>query len=547
MHDLKELFESLIKTTSPADVARILAEIGDRPDVGVGNQFGPLGLCWYPLGNNLSNNSTVNLATKPGRSVTERITNAVDAVLEDRVRPGITLPADPRIAAQQWFGRPVTGPDDGLFKWDYARLGIDRRIALILNNSGHEAAPTVDVIDDGIGIKPGHFGGTILSLQGGNKIQRPYLIGLFGQGGSSTLAFSDYVLVVSRHRETATIVGFTLIRILSLDSTYRDDAYAYLVLGKDAQGVPIVPSVNLSEDSVKLYSQPKAARVAEFRRGTLVRHFGFKLPNLENTLGASPGNLYHFLQASLFDPLLPFRLLDLRSLGKEKDEIVTGSRNRLMKLVEAAEVAEAGDEIEGSGSKSKMRHYRPMEFIVPLGASSPCIGIEYWVVLNHRKVKDRIQLRGQSNELYLQRGHPIVGTLNGQNQGELPATIFRELNLGMVSKHIVVHIDASNADWKMRRQLFRSDGAGFKQGPVLESVLDALRNMLEEDDCLYLIEDELGQKLISRPAESQRPIKREISKLLLADGYVQRKRVPQLTTSRHLRNCRTLSRETPFE
>jgi hypothetical protein len=87
-------------------------------------------------------------------------------------------------------------------------------------------------------------------------------MGLFGQGGSSTLGFSDYVLVVSRHRDAPDKIGFTLIRILALDTTYRDDAYAYLVVGKDSHGTPIVPSVTVSTENLKLYEQPMASRIA---------------------------------------------------------------------------------------------------------------------------------------------------------------------------------------------------------------------------------------------------------------------------------------------
>src|SRR5690606_21921224 len=64
--------------------------------------------------------------------------------------------------------------------------------------------------------------------------------------------------------------------------------------------------------------------------GTLVRHVAYKLPGVSGKLGPDAGNLYHYLHASMVDPLLPFRLLDLRSVDKARDEVVTGSRNRLM-------------------------------------------------------------------------------------------------------------------------------------------------------------------------------------------------------------------------
>jgi hypothetical protein len=91
----------------------------------------------------------------------------------------------------------VSGPDDGLFNWDYGEQSADRRFSIVISASGNEAAPTIDVIDDGIGISPEDFPGTILSLQRANKIQKWHLI--FGQGGASTLSFSDYAVIISRH------------------------------------------------------------------------------------------------------------------------------------------------------------------------------------------------------------------------------------------------------------------------------------------------------------------------------------------------------------
>ena len=36
------------------------------------------------------------------------------------------------------------------------------------------------------------------------------------------------------------------------------------------------------------------------------------LNKLDKGLQASPGNLYHYLHYSIFDPLFPFRIVDLR-------------------------------------------------------------------------------------------------------------------------------------------------------------------------------------------------------------------------------------------
>jgi hypothetical protein len=260
----------------------------------------------------------------------------------------------------------------------------------------------------------------------------------------------------------------------------------------------------------------------ELRKGTLVRHYGYKLPGLSGSLSPSPGNLYHYLHLSMFDPMLPFRVIDLRPGDKEKNrgELVTGSRNRLMRLVKSA-AGESEDEVQRG---SVIKHYRQMEYVIPPGGSTPCIGIEYWVVFNYRKPPSGAKsaglvLRPHSNELFVQKGHPVVGTLNGQNQGELTAQILRELGLGMVARHVVIHIDATEVDRRVRRELFATTREGFKDGTVLTEITNVLRKMLEEDANLAAIEKELGEKLAHREAQAtSEEVKKQVTRLLLDAG-----------------------------
>lgn len=521
----EDLMRALLAARTNEDVRAVLDAIGDHRSLGLDEPFGPFQFCWHPFGDNPSNISSIGLGTKPGRSLTERITNAIDAVLEDRTPSGVPLPTSARAAAQQWFGRPISGPDDGLFNWDYSEQGCDRRFSIVISESGNPSAPTVDVIDDGIGISPEYFPGTILSLQKGNKIQKWHLIGAFGQGGASTLSFSDYAIIISRHRDNPRVVGFTVIRVLELNESYKEDCYAYLCL-RSSSGSISVPSCQIDEgDEIVLYPDHPAAKVPQLDKGTVVRHVSYQLPKLDGSLAPSPGNLYHFLHCSAFDPLLPFRLVDLRK-DEVDNQIVTGSRNRLMGV--------KNWDPENIKTGSFMRYHREMEFFAPYGTTDPCIGIEFWVVFSYRpgrgQQKDEIVLRPQSNEVYIQTGHPILGTLNGQNQGELTAQLLRDLHLGMVARHIIVHIDASRADSRIRRQLFSSDREGFKDGPVLTSLVQLLEKMLGEDETLYEIERELTEKLAKREAQStSEDVKRQIVKLLQEAGLQLRTEGPTNT------------------
>lgn len=524
----RQVLDRLLSARKGAEVRAVLADLGDAPEVGLDQPFGAQALVWHAFGDNQSNISTIGLATKPGRSLAERITNAMDAILEERAPPSVSLPRSPRAAAQQWFGRPVTGPDDGLFRWDFAEQGYDRRVSVVLLDGDSPETPTVDVLDDGIGIDPSAFRSTILSLQSGNKITKWHVIGAFGQGGASTLAFCDYAIVVSRSSTRTDVLGFTVIRVLRLSTSYKEDSYAYLAM-RDEQGDITVPSCRVGTGALQTYSTATGLRVTSLSKGTLVRHVGYRLTNLTARLSPSPGNLYHYLHYTVFDPLLPFRVVDLRE-GVERSELVTGSRNRLMNLVQAQRQA-AGSPSADVEPGSEVQHFRPMEFVVPPGSTDPCIGIEYWVVFNFRKrkVRDReeVVLRPQSNELFVQTGHPIVGTLNGQNQGELTAQIFRELGLGMVARHTVVHIDASQADSRVRRELFSTSREGFKDGPVLEDLKRALRRMLEEDEKLSALERQLTERLAKRESEATSDeVKRRVTQLLIEAGLEQREQGP---------------------
>jgi hypothetical protein len=510
----RSLLQALLAARTNAEVKSILDEMGDSADIGLDTAFGSLGLHWHAFGDNLSNVSSIGLGTKPGRSLTERLTNATDALLEDRVQPNVTTPTSARSAAKTWFGRPISGPDDGLFKWDYAGQDIDRRISVVLLPSGNDSAPTVDVVDDGIGIKPEQFPQTILSLQGGNKINKWYVIGAFGQGGASTLAFCEYALIISRYKDEPNICGFTLVRVLSLNETYKEDCFGYLGI-RGQNGHVSVPFCDIGHEPLDLYPDTKDEKAPKLTKGTLVRHFTYKLTNLSGKLGPGTGNLYHYFHASLFDPLFPFRVYDLRDQNA-RQELIRGSRNRLMRLQES-----------DADSRTEIKHYRPMEYVSPLGTQDSTVGIEYWVVLSQKKQKDGYTLRAQSNELFIETGYPIIGTLNGQTQGQLSAHLLREVELGMVSRHIVIHLDATNANSKIRRELFATSREGFKDGPVLEDLKAILRKMLEEDDNLYAIERELTERIAKREAETtSEEVRRQVTKLLVEAGLQLREEGP---------------------
>src|SRR5207253_2371052 len=75
----------------------------------------------------------------------------------------------------------------------------------------------VTIEDDGIGQPPSAMHSTLLSLGESDKADKPYLIGVFGQGGSSAYRASQFSWIVSRRPPdlldgAADGIGWTIVK-----------------------------------------------------------------------------------------------------------------------------------------------------------------------------------------------------------------------------------------------------------------------------------------------------------------------------------------------
>lgn len=159
------------------------------------------------------------------------------------------IPSTPREAVHRYFGLP---PLEQLPKLDNTEaskiiranareLARMLRVRLIWDKATREF--TVGIEDDGIGQSPAMIHRTLLSLGSTTKADKPYLIGVFGQGGSSAYAVSRYSWVVSRRASdllqgTEDGVGWTVIKHV-FPKGRRDDYFAYLACHPDGR-VPYV-------------------------------------------------------------------------------------------------------------------------------------------------------------------------------------------------------------------------------------------------------------------------------------------------------------------
>jgi hypothetical protein len=118
--------------------------------------------------------------------------------------PAASAPQSPREAVERYCGLPRldmiprTKDKEQRRVLDERLREVRRQLLMRLEFDKKLKQFAVEIRDRGIGQPPERIHETLLSLGRTDKADKQYLIGVFGQGGSSTYAASQYSLVVSR-------------------------------------------------------------------------------------------------------------------------------------------------------------------------------------------------------------------------------------------------------------------------------------------------------------------------------------------------------------
>ena len=280
----------------------------------------------------------IKQANQPVNPIAERAINGMEAIIEmARHRelaadPAAEAPFSPRNAVKRYFNLP---PLDELPKLDESEtskairssareLARHLRVRLIYDKTVREF--TVAIEDDGIGQTPTQIHRTLLSLGSTTKADKWYLIGVFGQGGSSAYAVSNYSWVLSRRapdllRDDTDGLGWTIIKHV-FPKGRRDDYFAYLASSPEGR----VPSISASD-----------ADAAKIPHGTRFVHIGY---DFGRGGSAITRQLYTALNHVLYNPVLPLELY----VGSTT-AVVYGNGYRLSSLGRGATDAPALDKV----------------------------------------------------------------------------------------------------------------------------------------------------------------------------------------------------------
>ncbi len=325
-----EFLAQAIKAVTSADVEALLSQLPITPEAEYFfDEEKPEGgwrsgkFHWIPVGRERGNAGRIKLANQPVNPIAERTINGMEAIIELARRrelaadPSANSPDNPRDAVNRYFQVPSL---DQLPKLDSSELSKETRVRarelarqlrvrLLWDKVTREF--TVAVEDDGIGQPPRLVHRTLLSLGSTTKADKPYLIGVFGQGGSSTYAVCKYSSVLSRRapdllQDQVDGAGWTIIRHV-FPKGRRDDYFAYLACHPDGR-VPFVSGADA--DAAKIAHGTRFVHIAyDFGRGG----------------SAITRQLFRSLNHVLYNPILPFELYAQR----ETADVIYGNGYRL--------------------------------------------------------------------------------------------------------------------------------------------------------------------------------------------------------------------------
>ena len=425
----------------------------------------------------------------------------MEAVIELKWKqsPTTAQPQTPREAIEILFDIP-DGNARLLTEEDARHLASE--VELILR--GQKEKPTVIIRDRGIGLHPNDFDKSIVSLGQSDKGERPYLIGMYGQGGSSAFEKSEYTVIVSRRHPDHLdghddLAGWTIVR---RHLTTRINRYSYLV----------DPSTN----KVPFFAGSIADGL-DLPYGTHVAHVQYRnLGSFASQLITN--NAYYTLNYRLFDPLIPWTLREDRSMVQKAARTMRGVPHRLQQLP-----ATTGAGLPSGatrGGDTSIRH--SIDFIYP----DPTYGnirVEWWIlqdeaIENGRRRgvhRNTVQPYRDRQRRYSRRR--IAITRGGQTHAALTPHIFELQKLRQVSGSIVVHVGTDELSFEAGASFFASNRADLKtesQEAVERAITAAIETYRDE---LRAVERERQAEIVQgRGAADETALRRRLDRIIRA-------------------------------
>ena len=459
------------------------------------------GYRWVPVGGSSNNVGPIHVSTDSSEALNERITNAIDAMLEREWmehQAKEPQPSTPREAAELWFKIPKRQLSTVPPLPDRRKLAENIRVTLL--ESKVEKSPSILIRDRGVGQNPADFADTLLGLNRDNKIHKHFLMGTYGMGGAAVYPFAQFTVIVSRRvpsllgKGQSDKVGWTIVRYNPLDVNHKTGRYEYLVTANG--DTPTMP-------------------LAGFEPGTEVRLIQYDLAGYHTIFTAPSRSLWALSNMVLYDPVLPFLIGDertdrykaLKKSAVQRTRVVSGNANRLREKSLGKKVA-ASEEVEVAPTEvSDIRYHN--EETINLREHGK-IKVKYWV-FGFKKGASSSPV-----DAYSEANSAIVVTLNGQRQEKFDRSYFRTyLDLHILKDYMLIQVDCDLLTKSGKKELFSSTREHVKRSSFLDALLDEMNDIVRKDKQVQKIKEELREAALQEmSSEENMRLSRQLDELV---------------------------------
>lgn len=386
-------------------------------------------------------------------SLVERVTNAIDALIEKEVERRVLSNNPLKLSSPREAARRLFKVDD--LYWSNRRKGEDHphNIQLYFENASDTKTTTISVKDIGIGQLGKDFSKTFVGLNSNNKVNKAYLIGTFGQGGSTSFRWCPYTLIVSRRpkllKEKNEMIAFTVVKFDPLLDPTQDvnkaGTYQYLVDENEK-----VIQVKFKADLVpELYGK--------WYEGTIIKHIDYKLHFGVYT------DLYSKIQCFLPDTILPYSINDLRDPTNPRPyRPVNGSFRNL----------------------NTNRNFLADSFrISPQDFGD--VYVNFWIF---NQDDNAYKNRKQVNQEWAHEGNVMFYTYHGQvHTARDKMFIEKEYGFEQISHDIIIQVNLDNLANIGFRNIITPHRSAFRKGELYDFIHEELKRALPEQDVINKI------------------------------------------------------------
>lgn len=446
----QKLFNRLLVCTNEDEVAEIVNELRQNKNIS-----------WQYFGSRADNLGIIqNQAKDSVSALVEKATNSIDAVILKHAKKNGVQPRNMQEAMNKLFGIKSE-----LLSSSSKELKSHLQHIVILAE-GRKERPTISIIDDGEGIDPLEMPRTILGLGNSNKVNIPFVQGIYGQGGSGVLPFCGstekqyhYMFVAARvhpdltKNKKGSSIGFSLVRLAPNENVPANRRLLYYEYLADANGNILTVSPQEIE-----FRHLKLQKKMVF--GCLVKLFDYQLEQPSYITF----NLRSKFELKLVKPALPIWFHDARK-----------------------EYSSAPPQASYGALAIRRSPIVRQRFSIQCNLTEYGVSEIEVIVFKHKTETESGVTPLQNRRV--DREQVVMFSVNGQVHFGLSRSWFqRNVKMGFISKYLLVHVDLSRMDRVMRTALLSADRQSAMKTEAYHRLVDRIATELTGNHTLQRLE-----------------------------------------------------------